>query len=921
MLPSLNEFPGDGSNFTIQIIIKMFQIKRILFFIFFTSAAIFPQTKDTLKLNLAAKKLPFELTELVPVSLPKVGLALSGGGARALSQLGILRAFEEEEIPLEVIVGTSMGSIVGGLFSAGYSAQELDSIIRNTNWEELFTAEQSNRNELFVDQKLTEDRAIFSLRIDGLKPILPRSISSGQRGANFLNLLALNAPIQAEDYNNLRYRFRAIATDLVHGKKVVLDQGPLGVSMQASSSVTLLLPPVKKDSLSLVDGGLVANIPVKETRKLGADIIIAGNAVSPLYEESELNYPWVIADQLVSIPMQILNEQQLEEADFIIQPNLNGIKNTDFSRIDSILSEGYRSATEQIGLIKEKIKEQFIELLDVKEEIYRNVFVKELPGTFENTFFANIRSNNIVSNHEILYQLYQIQKSGDYKKIFAEVEKNESATFISLYAEKNSEVTNYEITGVSIFDRENLAQRLSHLINKPFNSIKTLNAALDILREYKESGYILARIKSIQFEESAGTLHIVLDEGLISKLIVDGNIKTKEEIITREFAIKAGDYLRFADAQKGLTNLRSTNLFEQIELSSQNSAAGNDLRVSVIEKPSSILRFGMRIDNENYSQLSFDIRDENFLGTGTEVGTILSGGIRNRSYILEHRANRVFDTYFTYRIRAFYDFNDVNVYQDDPQTVHNRFSRSKTGEYRQIYYGGSFNLGSQVGRFGHVSAEAKYQRDVVKGKFDYTGPTYSLDIASLRLSLIIDSQDQYPYPTDGFLIKTYYETAQTALGGDISYSKFLFDYKSILGLNAPNAFIFHGQVGISDETLPLSQHFSFGGQNLFFGYRDNEYRGRQVFSASLEYMHKIPIKLFFDTYLKLRYDLGSAWTEKEQIRYKDLRHGIGATLSFNTPVGPADFSVGKSFYLVDAIPKNKVVWGPTFIYFTIGYYY
>jgi NTE family protein len=226
-----------------------------------------------------------------------------------------------------------------------------------------------------------------------------------------------------------------------------------------------------------------------------------------------------------------------------------------------------------------------------------------------------------------------------------------------------------------------------------------------------------------------------------------------------------------------------------------------------------------------------------------------------------------------------------------------------------------------VGRFGHISAEAKYQRDEIKGKYDYSGPSYILDIASLRLSLIIDSQDQYPYPTDGFLVKTYYETAQTALGGDISYSKFLFDYKSILGLNAPNAFIFHGTVGISDETLPLSQHFSFGGQNMFFGYRDNEYRGRQVFSASLEYMHKLPIKLFFETYLKFRYDLGSAWTEKEQIRYKDLRHGIGATISFNTPVGPADFSVGKSFYLVDALPNNKVVWGPTFFYFTIGYYY
>jgi len=273
--------------------------------------------------------------------------------------------------------------------------------------------------------------------------------------------------------------------------------------------------------------------------------------------------------------MQILNEQQLEEADFIIQPRLNGIKNSDFNQVDSILTEGYRRASEQAASIKEKIKEQFIEYLDVKEEIYQNIFVKEFPKDLENSFLPNIKSSDIISNHEILFQLYQIQKSGDYKNVFVEIEKNNSATFFSLHAEKNSEVTNYEITGVSIFDRENLARRLSHLINKPFNSLKTLNAALDILREYKESGYILARIESVLFEESTGTLHIMLDEGLVSKLIVDGNTKTQEKIITREFAIKVGDYLRFVDAQKGLTNLRSTNLFEQIELTAEKSGEGD----------------------------------------------------------------------------------------------------------------------------------------------------------------------------------------------------------------------------------------------------------------------------------------------------------------------------------------------------------
>ena len=128
-------------------------------------------------------------------------------------------------------------------------------------------------------------------------------------------------------------------------------------------------------------------------------------------------------------------------------------------------------------------------------------------------------------------------------------------------------------------------------------------------------------------------------------------------------------------------------------------------------------------------------------------------------------------------------------------------------------------------------------------------------------------------------------------------------------------------IGSADKTLPLSEQFSFGGQNSFFGLRDYEFRGRQIFLASLEHRYKLPIKLFFDSYVRVRYDLGSIWQDREQIRFKDLRHGVGASLSINTPVGPADFSVGKSFYFKNTLANNAIVWGPTFFYFTIGYYY
>lgn len=898
----------------------MLQPKKI-FFILLIAAQLYSQQKDTLKFECIYKELPFGLSQKIMVGIPKVGLALSGGGARSLSQIGILRALEEKNIPIDIIVGTSMGSIVGGLYSAGYSVSELDSIVRAAKWNDLFAIDQSDRNELFVDQKVTEDRALVSFRIDDFVPLLPKSLSTGQRGAGFLNLLSLNAPIQTENFDNLLFKYRAVSTDLIFGREIILDGGPLGTAMQASSSVTFLLPPVKKDTLMLVDGGLVANIPVKETRRLGADIVIAGNSVSPLYQKSELNYPWIIADQLVSIPMQILNEQQLEEADFVIQPELNGVKNSDFFNIDSLIDKGYNAAIKKVDEIEKEFARQFKRNIVGNGKIYRNIFIKEIPEDLKFSFFTEPANRDSISNREILYQLYLIQRTGNYKNVFAEIETFGNASFLSVFVEKNSDVFNYEIVGVSVFDREWLAQKLSTLINKPFNVQQTIRAALAILKEYKDRGFLLARIDKINFDETRGTLHIKINEGKIAKVIIRGNGKTKEEVITRELDIKPGEYLKIQEAEKGLANLRSTNLFEQIELAAEPTGEENNVYLNFIERPSSVLRLGMRIDNENFTQLSFDVRDENFLGTGTEIGAIFSGGVRNRSFVLEHRANRVFDTYLTYKLRAFYDFNDVNVYRNDSSKAHNRFSRSKDAEYRQIFFGGSFGIGTQVGRFGNFFVEGKYERDIIKNKSNFAGDIYEINISSIRFSLSIDSQNKYPYPTDGFLIKTFYETAQTALGGDIGYTKFLFDYKSILGLNDPNAFIFRGIIGFADATLPLSQQFSLGGQNTFMGFRENEFRGRQVMIASLEYSHKLPFKIFFDTYVKTRYDIGSIWAQREQIRYKDLKHGIGVTLSFNTPIGPADFSIGKSFYLKDAIPNNTIVWGPAFLYFTIGYYY
>ncbi len=904
-------------------------VKKLFFIIIYLGILFFAveidaQSKTVLKLDLVEKLLPFGLVEKVPAYLPKVGLALSGGGARAISQIGVLHAFEEKNIPIEFIVGTSMGSVIGGLYSAGYSINDLDSVLQSTNWNDFFSPQQSNRNDLFVDQKVTEDRAILSLRMDGFKIIIPTSISSGQRVSNFLNLLSINAPIQSDkDYNNFRFKFRAVSSDLISGKEIILDKGSLGLSMRASSSVTLLLPPVKKDSLLLVDGGLVANIPAREARNLGADIVVAVNTASPLYQDVELNLPWRIADQLVSIPMKILNEQQLEEADFVVEPILGGRKNTDFSFLFNVIKSGYDSAKPIVEKVEREFKRLFELNTDEPEKIYSNLTTKENPSELERFLFINLSRRDTVTNKELLFELYKIYRQGDFKNISMSLDDNNGKCILEINAVENPAVSQIELNGVTVFSREILYKRLSQLLNKPYNPHNTFEAALDVLRIFKNNGYSLAQIEKISFDESSGILSFSVSEGLISKITLEGNTKTRERILTRELPFQEGDYFKYDSAERGLTNLRSTNLFDQIDLIIIPQSNGNEIKLKVSEKVSDIIRFGFIYDNENQTQVSIDARDENFNGTGTEIGAIASGGIRNRSLSFEQKANRVFDSYLNYKVRLYYDFNDVNIYKNDSSVSYNSYSRSRVGEYRQLFYGFSFGIGEQVEKFGNLFVEARYQWDEVRDKDNYTGPIYKSAISSLRFSFLIDSQNDYPYPTKGIFMKGLYETALTALAGDVGYSKISYEYKSILSLSSLNDHVltFKGAIGFGDNTLPLSEQFSLGGQNSFFGMHDYEYRGRQILTASIEYRYKLPFQLFFDSYLKARYDLGSTWVNRDEIRFADLRHGVGASLSIKTPIGPADFSMGRSFYFKNSLSNNTIVWGPTLFYFTIGFYY
>ena len=421
------------------------------------------------------------------------------------------------------------------------------------------------------------------------------------------------------------------------------------------------------------------------------------------------------------------------------------------------------------------------------------------------------------------------------------------------------------------------------------------------------------------FNEKEGILELSFGAGRVSEINI--NNQTGSTIVRRELNINEGDVFLYKSVETGLNNLRTTGLFDDINLEILKSDGNNSVvvNVSVREKISSLLKVGFLVDNVYNAQIGLDLRDVNIMDSGTELGLFLFGGVNNRAYILEHIAHRILTSNLTYKLSTFYKFNDIKVYSQETSSSGNTFQSNEIGKYRQIFYGVSLSLGTQLEKFGRLVFTGKYQIDEVKNKLGEVVTPFKTKIVGLRISGTIDSQNKYPYPEDGVYFNGYYETAQSFLGGDEGYLVVSADLKYYLKFAPRHVISPRIQIGFGDKTLPLSEQFLLGGQYSFFGAHEHEYRGRQIFLASLMYQYKFPFQIFFDTYFWFRYDLGSTWIVQEEIRFKDLKHGIGGTLSFDTPIGPMDFSVGRSFIISEGLKEGSFVWGDVLFYFSIGH--
>ena len=274
---------------------------------------------------------------------PRIGLVLSGGGARGFAHIGVLRALRELNVPIDVVVGTSMGCVVGGAYAAGQSIEELEKIVRTTDWDQV-VADRPARNELTFRRR-DEDlelpsRLEFGVSRHGLT-LPPATAGNGALELALTRLLP--ADMHDRPANGLPLPFRSVAADLLTGEMVILSDTSLFLTMRASLSVPGVFAPVRVNQRLLVDGGLVRNLPVDLARALGADIVIAVNVGTPLAGEGELGSSLAVAQQMLHILTAQNVERSLSELrpeDILIKPDLSTVSFMDFHAYERAMRAG-----------------------------------------------------------------------------------------------------------------------------------------------------------------------------------------------------------------------------------------------------------------------------------------------------------------------------------------------------------------------------------------------------------------------------------------------------------------------------------------------------------------------------------------------------------------------------------------------------
>lgn len=374
---------------------------------------------------------------------PKIGLVLSGGGAKGFAELGVLKVLEKNKIPIDYISGTSIGALIGVLYSSGYSTEEIENIVKNMD-SSIFFADKISREDLPMEEKVFSERYTLSIPIDNSQLALPKSLISGQNVYMTLKKHLWDTK-DIRDFDNLPIPVHIMTTNINTGQEVVLTKGDVVKALASSMALPAFYFPItwEEEGLVLSDGLNSNNFPVEEVKKMGADIVIGVNVSAPLADMSNLNFITVL-NQIQYYRSYDKTNSQKDVVDILIEPDTSAYFPLDFTKGPDLIKIGEKAAEKQLDKIKEIIP---YETTGLRKNILtsgeQETFVKEIKikglKNIDESFIQNIIKKKVpftISKDEINETIKRLYAFTFFERVFYEIV---GETLILTFVEKSTD--------------------------------------------------------------------------------------------------------------------------------------------------------------------------------------------------------------------------------------------------------------------------------------------------------------------------------------------------------------------------------------------------------------------------------------------------------------------------------------------------
>ncbi|MBN2017280.1 MAG: patatin-like phospholipase family protein [Candidatus Cloacimonetes bacterium] len=668
---------------------------------------------------------------------PTVGVVLSGGGARGIAHIGVLRALEEYNIPINYIGGTSFGALIAAFYASGYSVDQIQEIIEKTDWS--FVSDSDRQQYYYYSRRINEAN-VLRVRFEDWELKFPNSLGNTQEITSQLDYYFTRSNyLSRGDFLKLNPPLFISTTDIKTGTNHIFTHGELPQVVQASMTVPFLLSPVLIDSTLYVDGGITNNLPISSMRDMGADIIIASNATNYLATETDLTNISSFASQLINIMMFSKIKDELTQADIVIRPSTRHIKNTEFSRYKELLTLGYYQTYSMIDTILSVVKHD--SSFDVSIDECVSIKDKKI-SLFGNTLFA---ADDMLTE-EIFDSLSTLQELESY-------------------------IENY----------------------------------------YVSRGYVLVEIVKESVKEDE--ILIMMTEGLINNILIDGNFITHEGVILREVNTQPGDIFNIYKIEKDIQRIHGTNYFNLVNCNVNPHPNGVvDVEFVVSEKPFGIIEAGAQYASQQGASGFISAGYDNVFGTGQLLQSYIRFG-RERKYGVRFSTDRILNSNWN---------NLLHFYlNDDAENAENRFwsFRAESGFFDDQ-------------KLGMLSLIIDYRTADLKLRKRSSG---------FGLQLLFDNFDNMLYPSKGIFRKASYIHYDKAFGSLATFNEVNFEnafcFSFLEKFTLVNWFRLH-MLESDEGSIPENRFFFHRPENTFYGFGYDDVDGEDMFytSISLRYL-------------------------------------------------------------------------------------